>query len=177
VNIDFGGGGTKDDTANAVAIAANGDIFVVGTATNSGGNTSIGVASLDASGVPVTGFGNNGHEFLGVFGGTNDQGNGIAIQPDGKVVVAGTTDTNGNDFSLTRLDPTTGALDMSFDTTGAKTINFGATSDDEAFSAPFGSIEWIRGELQREASTSGWQDREGRNAGSRFPRPRPRAGR
>jgi uncharacterized delta-60 repeat protein len=133
VNIDFGGGGTKDDVAHAVAIASNGDIFVVGTATDAGGKNSVGVARLNPNGTPATGFGNNGHQFLGVFGGTNDEGNGIAIAPDGKVVVAGTTNTNGNDFAVARLDPTTGQLDTTFNTTGAKTINFKGTSDDEAF--------------------------------------------
>ncbi|HUR54053.1 MAG TPA: FG-GAP-like repeat-containing protein, partial [Gemmataceae bacterium] len=133
VNIDFLGGGSKDDVANAVAVAANGDIFLVGTATNAGGDNSFGVAKLKADGTPATTFGNNGHQFLGVFGGTDDHGEGIAIQSDGKVVVAGTVNTNGNDFAVARMDPTTGQLDTTFNTTGTKTVNFGGASDDQAF--------------------------------------------
>ncbi|HEX4608993.1 MAG TPA: FG-GAP-like repeat-containing protein [Urbifossiella sp.] len=133
VTIDFGGGGSKDDVAHAVAIATNGDIFIAGTATNAG-NDNFGVAKLKADGTPATTFGNNGHEFLGEVGGptsNNSQANGIAIQSDGKVVVVGTTDTNGGDFAVARVNPTDGGLDMSFNATGAKSINFGGMSDDQ----------------------------------------------
>jgi uncharacterized delta-60 repeat protein len=139
VNIDFGGGGSKDDVARAVALAANGDIFVTGVVTNAGGTLAFGVARLSSAGAPVTAFGNNGHEFID-FGGTNEEGQGIALQPDGKLVVVGFTNAvpaNGNDFAIARLDPTTGKLDTTFNpggtTPGEKTINFGGTSDDQGF--------------------------------------------
>jgi uncharacterized delta-60 repeat protein len=133
VNIDFGGGGNRDDAARGVAVAANGDIFLAGNATNAAGNNSFGVAKLKADGSLATAFGNNGKQFLGVFGGGDETAQAVAIQSDGKIVVAGTTDLNGNDFAVARMNPTTGQLDTTFNATGAKTVNFGTATDDQAF--------------------------------------------
>ncbi|HEX4608314.1 MAG TPA: FG-GAP-like repeat-containing protein, partial [Urbifossiella sp.] len=136
VHVDFAGGGTADDDANGVAIAADGDIYVVGSAA-SAGTTKFGVARLSSAGVPVTAFGTGGHEFV-TFGGTSEAGQGIAIQPGGKLVVVGVTTTvaTGDDFAIARLDPTTGAPDTSFNpggtTPGEKTVDFGG-ADDTAF--------------------------------------------
>lgn len=133
LSFDFGGGGAKDDVANGVAIAATGDIYVVGSATNAGGNLDFGVARISGTnGALVTAFGNNGKQFND-FGGKNDLANAIAIQDDGQLVIVGVTDAvavNGNDFAIERLNPTTGQLDTTFNATGQKTVNFGAAAND-----------------------------------------------
>ncbi|HET6574576.1 MAG TPA: FG-GAP-like repeat-containing protein, partial [Fimbriiglobus sp.] len=73
---------------------------------------------LDAS------FGDGGKVVLGL--GPNVEPNAAIVQPDGKVVVAGTTDGTaaGTDFLIARLGAD-GALDPSFGTGGVRTIDFG----------------------------------------------------
>jgi uncharacterized delta-60 repeat protein len=123
------------DTANSVALASNGDIYVVGTATQAAGDTAFGVARVSGTnGALITAFGNNGKQFID-FGGTADSGNGIDIAQDGKVIVVGTTNAvaaNGTDFAIARFDPTTGMLDATFNGTGQTTVNFGAAANDGA---------------------------------------------
>lgn len=130
--IDFGGGGSDNDTPNAVAIAANGDIYVAGQSATGATTNAMAIAALSPNGAELPGFGNSGQEFVS-FGGTNESANGIAIQPDGKLVLVGTTNAvpaNDADMAIARLDPNTGALDTSFNGTGKKTINFGGNSTD-----------------------------------------------
>ncbi|HEX4606624.1 MAG TPA: delta-60 repeat domain-containing protein, partial [Urbifossiella sp.] len=130
--VDFAGGGTNNDVANAVAIAANGNIYVVGTAAGGAGITKFGVAAFSTTGAPLTTFGAAGHEFED-FGGTADAGNGIAIQADGKLVIAGTTNAvpaNGTDIAVGRLNPTDGSLDMGFGSSGKVAVNFGGAAND-----------------------------------------------
>lgn len=70
--------------------------------------------SFDGDGRTTTGFG--GNEF----------GEAIAIQPDGRIVVAGST-TSGGDFALARYEPS-GALDTSFDQDGRVTTDFAGSA-------------------------------------------------
>jgi uncharacterized delta-60 repeat protein len=56
--------------------------------------------------------------------GPNEHGNGIAVQPDGKIVVAGTVSHAGeSDFAVARFLPD-GTLDASFGTFGRSTLSF-----------------------------------------------------
>ncbi|QIS09599.1 hypothetical protein [Nocardia arthritidis] len=82
---DFGG---KSDSARAVAIQADGKIVVVGTSHGAGDN--IAIARYTTDGKPDTGFGDNGRVSTDP-GGRAEHGNGVAIQPDGRIVVAGST--------------------------------------------------------------------------------------
>ncbi len=86
------------------------------------------VGGLDPS------FGTLGKFDFSVIAGQNHAINAIAVQPDGKIVVAGTTDTTNPasaDFLIARLNPN-GTLDTTFNGSGKVTVNFGAGSDDEA---------------------------------------------
>jgi uncharacterized delta-60 repeat protein len=57
--------------------------------------------------------------------GSRTRANAMAIQPDGKIVVAGDSDNGRNaDFALVRYNPN-GSLDTSFDTDGKVTTDFG----------------------------------------------------
>ncbi|MEW6357667.1 MAG: choice-of-anchor D domain-containing protein [Planctomycetota bacterium] len=64
------------------------------------------------------------------FAGANDQGWDMAIQPDGKIIVAGHAITGGNrDFALARYNAD-GTLDATFGTGGKVTTNFPAAWDE-----------------------------------------------
>ncbi len=77
-------------------------------------------------------FGTNGQALADLGSASLDAGRGIAIQPDGKLVVAGSSDAAGNfDFAVVRFN-TTGSLDASFGSGGKVLTDFGAASDDEA---------------------------------------------
>jgi uncharacterized delta-60 repeat protein len=75
--------------------------------------------------------------------GMEDWGSGIAIQPDGKIIVAGDTgDLNEvSDFAVARYNPD-GSLDLSFDTDGIVTIDFYGYRDfaERAILQPDGKI-------------------------------------
>ncbi|MBP7810538.1 MAG: T9SS type A sorting domain-containing protein [Bacteroidia bacterium] len=62
-----------------------------------------------------------------------DQGNAIAIQSDGKILVAGYSyfSANNNDFSVMRYN-TNGSLDNTFDTDGRVSTTFGIGTNDQA---------------------------------------------
>jgi uncharacterized delta-60 repeat protein len=72
-----------------------------------------------------TSFGSGG-KVKTSFGSTYDEIDGLALQPDGKLVAAGAVEdsSGGSDFGLTRYKPG-GALDPSFGTGGKVTTSFG----------------------------------------------------
>jgi uncharacterized delta-60 repeat protein len=63
------------------------------------------------------------------FGGV-ESANDMVRQPDGKLVIVGSTSTDGGDFAIARLNAD-GTLDTSFSGDGKQTVNFGGV--DEAF--------------------------------------------
>jgi uncharacterized delta-60 repeat protein len=113
--IDVGGG----DVGRAVALQSDGKIIVAGS---SGGNFA--VIRLQPNGVLDTTFGTEGKSIVD-FGGADEPGRAVALQPDGKIVVAGSTNANGTyDFSVARLQPN-GLLDTTFGTGGKSIVDFG----------------------------------------------------
>ncbi len=109
---DFAGG---DDAGRAVAVQADGKIVVVGT---SGGDFAL--ARYNADGSLDRSFGNGGKQTTD-FAGGGDAGHGVAVQADGKIVVAGSY-TRG--FALARYNAD-GSLDSSFSGDGKQTTEFG----------------------------------------------------
>src|SRR4029450_7217366 len=75
---------------------------------------------LMANGAIDTSFGTNGHVIID-FGGTDEFLAGIVIQPDGKIVAAGSAgiicDLNSYDFVVARFN-SDGTLDMTFGPNG-----------------------------------------------------------
>ena len=65
------------------------------------------------------------------FANRNDFANSVAIQADGKIVVAGRAGGAGGRFGLARYNPN-GTLDTSFGSDGRVTTNFSASADDFA---------------------------------------------
>jgi uncharacterized delta-60 repeat protein len=133
----FGGIGT-DVVAESMAIQPDGKIVVAGdvTVTTGGGQVGGGtfdhgmaVARYDADGTMDTTF--NGVGLRTIDFGVSAFASGVAIQPDGKILVAGRATTSGFpiDFALARLN-VSGSLDSTFSGDGRLTTDFssGGTS-------------------------------------------------
>jgi uncharacterized delta-60 repeat protein len=128
VTTDFSRGG---DQARDVAIdPATGDIIAAGDAQPSGnGPSNFGLARYDQNGNLRSNFGSGGKVMTDMLGNT-DNGDGVAIQWDGKIVVAGgVSNSNGNlDFGLARYSAS-GALDSMFGTGGKVIKDFAGSND------------------------------------------------
>src|SRR6185436_8183780 len=142
-NLDptFGTGGTvrtdfagNIDEANAVAIQSNGQIVAAGSSfSNSKTVEDFIVARYNANGSLDKRFGKNGKITTDFFRNV-DSISAIMIQPDGKIVVAGTVDFNpdvpgsGLDFALARYN-SSGTLDGSFGKGGKVVFDFFGSFD------------------------------------------------
>jgi uncharacterized delta-60 repeat protein/LPXTG-motif cell wall-anchored protein len=120
-------GTNTSDTANAVAIQSDGKIVVAGTSGSSG---DFAVVRYTTSGALDTTFDTDGKVTTDIGTNTNDTANAVAIQSDGKIVVAGTSGSPG-DFAVVRYT-TSGALDTTFDTDGKVTTDVGTNTNDTA---------------------------------------------
>jgi len=112
---DFGGG---DDAAFGVAIQPDGKIVAVGRA---GGDFAL--ARVNTDGTLDTNFSDDGKQTTD-FGGS-DYARALAIQTDGKVVLAG--DAQGA-FAVARFN-SDGTLDTTFSDDGKRTTDFGGDYD------------------------------------------------
>jgi uncharacterized delta-60 repeat protein len=118
---DFGGGsgmtwvavGPGDSYGGAVAVQADGKIVVAGAGTFDGGDLDFAVFRLLPDGLIDASFGAGGTAIT-EFSTADDKPWSLGLQPDGKIVVAGTQRDDGNgNFALARyLDD--GSLDSSF---------------------------------------------------------------
>lgn len=119
--------GANRDAAYSIAIQSDGKIVVVG-ATSNGTNNDLGMVRYNSDGTLDTGFGTNGIVTT-VVGTSDNPGYGIAIQSDGKIVVAGYAHIGlTDDFAVLRYN-SNGTLDTGFDTDGVVTTAIGAASD------------------------------------------------
>ena len=115
-------GGTKEDKAHAVALQSDGKIVVVGTTNVTASNSSFAVVRYTAAGVPDTTFSSDGKVTTDIDSSGFDVAHAVAIQSDGKIIVAGYSDT---DFAVARYI-STGASAGALDT--AATGGFGPLS-------------------------------------------------
>jgi uncharacterized delta-60 repeat protein len=116
--INFGG----VDTANVVLVQPNGRIVVAGsTAKVPTAPDRFCVARLRSNGTLDTAFGSGGKRVIS-FGGDSlgESVFGAALQPDGKIVLAGGSDLRA---AVARLNPN-GSLDTTFSGDGKKTFNW-----------------------------------------------------
>jgi len=118
VATDFGS--NASDSARALAVEpSSGEIVVAG-----GASSDFAVARYDANGAPDQEFGTGGVVTTD-FGSNGSFANDIAIQEDGKIVVAGhVAATTDDDFAVTRYNEN-GTLDQEFDHDGRVTVDFG----------------------------------------------------
>jgi uncharacterized delta-60 repeat protein len=119
----FGG----DDSANALAVQANGKIVVAGQA-YTGSTYQFALTRYNANGSLDTTFSGDG-KVTTVIGG-DDAAYGIAIQSDGKIVAVGKAFTPNHQFAVARYTRT-GSLDTTFSGDGIATTPLG--NDDEAY--------------------------------------------
>jgi uncharacterized delta-60 repeat protein len=113
---------TPNDFANAVALQPDGKIVAAGV-TVSNGFWDFALLRFHPDGETDTSFGVGGVQTTD-FAATNDVVQAIALQPDGKILAAGTAHTAA---ALARYDAD-GFLDPSFDGDGKVTVALGAAS-------------------------------------------------
>jgi uncharacterized delta-60 repeat protein len=104
------------DQANSIALQADGKIVAVGLTTGpTPSTTDIAVARYTADGTLDLGFGGgDGIATINISPALGTEtGRGVVVQPDGRILVAGTTIGLGSDIALSRLNPD-GTLDLSF---------------------------------------------------------------
>ena len=122
-------GSSSDDLADAVAIQPDGKIVVAGSS-DANGSTDFALARYTKSGALDAGFGTGGKVLTDL--GSTDVASAVAVQPDGKIVVAGFSDANGSsDFALARYTKS-GALNQRFGAGGKVLTDLGSSSDDRA---------------------------------------------
>lgn len=106
--------GALGDQAHSVAIGPGGRIAVVGVAELPSFRDTVGVAMLESDGTPEAAFAGDGTTTIQTESGEDDRGEGVAFQPDGKIVIADSTGAGGGDgFTLIRLG-LDGKTDSSF---------------------------------------------------------------
>jgi uncharacterized delta-60 repeat protein len=117
--------------AVSVAIQPDGKIVAVGQS-GSSGDWDISVARYTITGTLDLGFGTAG-VVVTPIGSSADYGSAVAVQSDGKIVVAGgSSNGNDDDFAVVRYSPT-GALDTLFGVGGIVVTPIGL-GDDSGFS-------------------------------------------
>jgi len=135
----FGTGGkvttdiwSSGDVGQDVAVQSDGKIVVAGYSYG-GSDQDFALVRYDTDGTLDTSFGTDGIVKT-TIGATDDQAHALAIQPDGKIVVAGasTTSTNNSDSALVRYN-TDGTLDTSFGTGGKIVTAVAGTNNDCAY--------------------------------------------
>jgi len=115
----------------ALAIQDDGKIIIAGFSLG-GLNYDFALERYNSNGILDSSFGVNGKTVTD-FGNSDDGISAIAIQPDGKIVAAGTTyHETDYDFALARYNAD-GTLDTTFNSNGTVSTPIG-TSDDIAFS-------------------------------------------
>ena len=122
---DNAAGGSGHDRGRGIAIDAAGGVLVAGSSFAIGGDD-LALWRFDAAGALDPAFGSGGVALHHNAGGGNadDIGEAVAVEASGRIVVAGRSDSFGNDhdMALWRFD-SAGALDATFGTSGYVTHN------------------------------------------------------
>ena len=118
VTTDFGPG---DDFARDVILQPDGKIIVAGAGTPNN-SYDFALARYNSDGSPDMSFGAGGKVTTNFR--TFDLVHAMALQPDGKIVVAGDSWFDTDDFAVARYN-SDGSLDMSFGSGGMVTTDFG----------------------------------------------------
>jgi uncharacterized delta-60 repeat protein len=115
-----------NDNATSIALQSNGKIVVGGDSTN-GGSQHFVALRYNTDGALDTSFSSDG--IVSIAMGDYDQSSSIALQNDGKILIAGYASiSNQEAFAIARLN-TDGSLDSTFDSDGKVTTLFGPGGD------------------------------------------------
>ena len=122
-------GSYTSDTAYAVALQPDGKIVVAGTSNARAGHEfDFALARYDVDGSLDASFGSGGLVVTD-FAGGDEVARAVALQPDGRIVVAGYRTTGSDsDFALARYN-VDGTLDPTFGTGGMRVTSFGLSTD------------------------------------------------
>jgi uncharacterized delta-60 repeat protein len=146
-DLSFGGGdgiaatdfAGRFDEARSVAVQPDGKIVMAGTAQNSTGGTDFAVARFKTNGTLDPSFDNDGLVTTDIQGHPDEAGWAVAIQPDGKILVAGNTDNaldgNVDDGALIRYN-SNGTIDSTFGSGGVAILTGKYVTS--------GGLAWIR---------------------------------
>jgi len=131
----FGGGdsmvttsfGSPGNWLTAIAIQSDGKIVAAGSSGVGGGTTRIAAARYTAAGALDTSFSGDGKQLIS-FSGYGGYANAIALQPDGKLLLAGGQRPGQFNYKMTvvRLKAN-GALDTSFSGDGKQVVDVGGS--------------------------------------------------
>jgi uncharacterized delta-60 repeat protein len=132
----FASFGNEASDARALCVQPDGRVILAGAVGDPKGDTprDIAVARFLPDGSLDDGFGGGGWAIVDI-GGSDDLANAVALQADGKIVVAGEAldiDNNSLDVALVRLNPD-GSVDTSFNGTGFVITDFLGGTDDRAY--------------------------------------------
>ena len=126
VTTDFS---TYSDLAYSIALQADGKYVIAGSSYN-GTDLDFALARYNTDGsLDAAGFGSGG-KLTTAVGSLSDQAQSVALQADGKIIVAGTsqaTSINSN-FAMVRYN-INGSLDTDFDTDGIVTTDMTTTNE------------------------------------------------
>jgi uncharacterized delta-60 repeat protein len=131
-------GGSNDEEVRGLAVQPTGEILLVGPVTMGWGDVEMGAVRLLSSSITDTTFGTGGLARVGFdfVGDAVDLAFALALQDDGKIVLAGAAEKDGGnrDFAVARLG-TDGVLDDTFSADGKTTEDFdlGGTEEDVAY--------------------------------------------
>jgi uncharacterized delta-60 repeat protein len=109
--------------ARAVALQPDGKIVAAGWVNLDNGNGQIALARYNPNGQLDTSFDSDG-KVMTNLGSNGAEANGIAIQPNGKIVVAGLLSGSHRTDSVLARYNRNGSLDTSFDSDGKRVENF-----------------------------------------------------
>ncbi len=122
---------SQNDRAYSAALQNDGKIVVVGYTEQGVTGKDILVLRYHTDGRPDSSFGFDGNVFVDVNTGSDDIAYSVAIQPDGKIVVAGSSDDGTDkDAVIVRLTPE-GFLDADFNNSGIVLTDFENNQQDE----------------------------------------------
>ncbi|MBJ7347720.1 MAG: hypothetical protein JHC87_04000 [Thermoleophilaceae bacterium] len=125
LQTDFGSG--DSEYANGLAIQPDGQIVAAGVAYD-GSNYVFGVARYNSDGSLDTAFDGDGLQTAHIESG-EDNARAVALQPDGKIVVAGGSNNGSRGaFAVARFNPD-GSLDNGFNGGGTQFTPFGGSGD------------------------------------------------
>jgi uncharacterized delta-60 repeat protein len=134
------GGGTLDG-AYAVAIQPDGKIVLAGAAAignfpgpvtgNQVVNSFVALTRFNTNGTTDTNFGNGG-TVLTEVGSFSDYALSLALQPNGKILVAGASE-NGNYQWFVQRYNSDGSLDSTYGDKGVRFVNFGSGTNEYAY--------------------------------------------
>jgi uncharacterized delta-60 repeat protein len=120
--------GTNNGQANALGIQLDGKIVVAGT-TVVGTQADYAIARYNTNGILDGTFDGDGMVTIDINT-SNDYGNSLQLQTDGKIIVGGYSfNTSDRDFSLVRCN-VDGSLDFTFDLDGKVITNFSGVNDE-----------------------------------------------